>query len=159
MRGAAIICIMTQINKQPAAPLRTRSRAGPRPAQPQKRRADAPPTPRLALNCCRPIDQWLVPRIFKALGDPTRTTLLACLAKCGRPCSVSEVAQCCSVDFSVVSRHLALLAECDILEADKQGRTVLYRVRYRELSRILRSLADAIDECCPDNSGGCCVSR
>src|SRR5215510_13284359 len=106
-----------------------------------------PASPREAAACCSPIDDRLDPDLFKALCDPTRLKLLACLAKCGRPCSVSEVAQCCSVDMSVVSRHLSLLADAGILQADKQSRTMFYRVDYAHLSRTLREVANAIDEC------------
>jgi len=91
--------------------------------------------------------------MFKAFSDQTRVSLIACIAKCGRGCSVGEVAECCSVDYSVVSRHLALLARAGVLESMKEGRTVYYRVRYAELCRSLRSLADALDECCPEARG------
>lgn len=152
-RRVSNICMMTQINKQEdASPPMRRGK----PTSERNPSEQTPPSPKLALACCWPIDQLLAPRLFKALGDPTRATLLACLAKCGRACSVGEVAECCSVDFSVVSRHLALLAQCGILEADKKGRTVFYRVCYRELSGALRALADAIDECCPGDGEGCC---
>ncbi|MBC7772773.1 MAG: winged helix-turn-helix transcriptional regulator [Pyrinomonadaceae bacterium] len=114
-----------------------------------------PSTPKRAAACCRPIDKLLNPELFKALCDPTRVSLISCIAKCGRGCSVGEVAQCCSVDFSVVSRHLSLLAKAGVLEAQKQGRTVFYRVRYTELCQSLRLLADAIEDCCPD-AAGCC---
>jgi len=126
----------------------------------QVRKKKRPASPKLAAACCSPIDDLLDPDLFKAISDPTRVTLLACLAKCGRPCSVGEVAECCSVDFSVVSRHLALLARSGVLEATKEGRTVHYRVRYAELSASLRALADAIDACSPDihgvHRGTCC---
>ncbi len=120
--------------------------------------ARTPATPRQAAACCRPIDDLLDVDLFKALADPTRAALLACVAKCGRACAVGEVAECCAVDLSVVSRHLALLARAGVLEATKEGRTVHYRVRFAELSRGLRDLADAIDECCPQGGGarGCC---
>jgi ArsR family transcriptional regulator len=106
-------------------------------------------TPKQAIACCRPIDTMLEPDLFKTLADPTRVSLLACLAKTGRPCSVTEVAGCCSVDLSVVSRHLALLERSGVLASVKQGRTVFYSVRYRELGQKLRALADAIEDCCP----------
>jgi ArsR family transcriptional regulator len=122
----------------------------------QRRTRRSPATPRQAAACCRPIDTLLDPGLFKALSDPTRVGLLACLAKCGRPCSVGEVAECCSVDFSVVSRHLAALEDAGALASEKKGRTVFYRVRFVELSGALRALADAIDQCCPDQS--CCKS-
>lgn len=119
-------------------------------------RTRRPASPKQAAACCRPIDGLLDAALFKALSDPTRVSLLACLAKCGRACSVGEVAECCSVDLSVVSRHLAALADAGVLEAEKKGRTVFYRVRFRELSGALRALSGAIEECCPDQS---CCSR
>lgn len=111
-----------------------------------------PTSPATAAACRRRIDRLLDPELFKALADPTRATLLACLAKCGRACAVTEVAECCSVDLSVVSRHLAQLARAGVVEAEREGRAVLYRVRYGGLSKTLRELADAIDECCPEGA-------
>jgi DNA-binding transcriptional ArsR family regulator len=113
-----------------------------------------PATPKQAAARCGPLDRLLDPELFKAFCDPTRASLIACIAKCGRGCSVGEVAECCSVDLSVVSRHLALLARAGVLEATKEGRTVFYRVRYDELCQTLRALADALEGCCPQ-TGGC----
>lgn len=104
-----------------------------------------PLTPKLAESCCGPIDDLLEPEFFKGLCDPTRLKLLGCMAKCGRGCSVSEVAECCSVDFSVVSRHLALLKRSGIVESAKEGRVVRYTVKYAHLVERLRSLADAVE--------------
>ncbi|MBX3379385.1 MAG: winged helix-turn-helix transcriptional regulator [Phycisphaeraceae bacterium] len=119
-----------------------------------------PRSPKAAAVLRRPIDQHLSADLFKALSDPTRLRLLACLAKCSRPCSVSEIAECCSVDLSVVSRHLALLERAGVVDASKQGRVVSYTVRYAHVSGMLRALADALDLCCPAScapkKGGCC---
>ena len=121
-------------------------------------------TPKQAAKCCAPVDELLDPEFFKSLCDPTRLKLLACLAKCGRACSVTEVAECCSVDFSVVSRHLAILEKAGVLESAKEGRTVFYEVRYEWLAETLHALADAIAGCCPNGQGGarkgeCCAKR
>jgi len=118
-------------------------------------------TPKLAAGCRGPIDDLLDAELFKGLSDATRLNLLACLSKCGRACSVSEVAECCSVDFSVVSRHLALLERAGIVESAKEGRTVFYTVKYGELSAKLRGVADAIESYGPawkrgKGNGGCC---
>lgn len=125
-----------------------------------RRGARRPGTPREAAGCVRPVDEWLDAGVFRALGEPTRALLFACIAKCGRACSVGEVAGCCAVDLSVVSRHLALMAAAGVLEAKKEGRTVRYGVRYGALCGALRSLADAIEECgagCGEAcAGGCC---
>lgn len=138
--GGHYTCMMTQLRKQ------------------------QPTSPKQASTCCSPIDDLLNPDLFKALCDRTRVRLLACLAKCGRGCSVSEVAECCSVDFSVVSRHLQLLERAGVLESTRAGRTVIYSVRYADLCRTLRALADAVEECCPADeaagcTGGCCGNR
>ncbi len=110
----------------------------------------------------------LDPELFKALSDPTRLKLLACVLKCCRGCSVTEVAACCSVDFSVVARHLSVLARAGLLSATKDGRTVWYAPQGNALAERFRRLADAIDEwtpaqCCnpstkPKRTGprGCC---
>jgi len=116
-------------------------------------RKSRPRTARQAAACCRPIDQLLNPELFKALCDPTRAALLAVLAKCGRPCSVGEVAECCSVDLSVVSRHLRTLNRAGVLDAKKTGRTVFYCVQFGDLCGALRSLADAVQECCAPSRG------
>ncbi len=87
--------------------------------------------------------------LFKALGEPTRLKLLSCLAKCARPCSVTELTECCAVDFSVVSRHLGVLEKAGVLTATKEGRTVYYAVRYQHLTDAFRSLAKAIEGCRP----------
>lgn len=117
--------------------------------------ARPPRSPRHAARVKRPIDAAFSADLFKALGDPTRLALLACLAKCARPCTVSEVAACCSVDLSVVSRHLALLARAGVLASEKQAKTVYYTVRYADLAASLRAMADAIDACIA-HSPSCC---
>jgi DNA-binding transcriptional ArsR family regulator len=126
----------------------------------QPRNNRSPATPKQAARCSGPLDRRLDPSLFAALSDPTRVALVACIAKCGRACSVGEVAECCSVDLSVVSRHLALLARAGVLEVSRQGRAVLYRVRYAELCGGLRALADAFEACCPAGGKGgrrgCC---
>ncbi len=110
-------------------------------------RKHRPTSPRQAARRKAPIDNLLRPALFGALGDATRARLIACLAKCARAASVGEVAQCCSVDLSVVSRHLKHLEREGVLEVTRRGRTVLYGVRYAELAASLRALAGALEEC------------
>lgn len=125
-------------------------------------RKNPPRTPRHAAARAGPIDAGLDPALFKALADPTRVRLLGCLAKCARACTVTEIAECCDVDFSVVSRHLQLLDRAGIVASARAGRSVSYAVRYRDLSLALRRLADALDACIPAASrhtctGACCA--
>ncbi len=108
-------------------------------------------------SCCAGLSQWLKPAFFKALADPNRASILEFLAQDGSERSVSEVARCCPVDLSVVSRHLGVLRNAGIVEAEKRGKEVIYRLRVAELISMLRGLADALEECCPD--GTCVVNE
>ncbi len=116
-----------------------------------------PSTPRQAGRRKGKIDTLLDPELFRALSDPTRVRLLACMIKCGRGCTVTEVAECCDVDFSVVSRHLALLASAGVLDSDKAGRSVTYTVRATQVAAKLRALAESMERSCSGEAcDGCC---
>ncbi|MFC1609635.1 ArsR/SmtB family transcription factor [Myxococcota bacterium] len=99
--------------------------------------------------CCEPLDTLMSPEFFKALSDPNRVAILIRLAQSCSSQTVSEVAGCCPIDISVVSRHLALLKRTGILDAQRTGKEVRYSVRFDVLAATLRNIADAIEACCP----------
>ncbi len=113
-----------------------------------------PPSPKQAIRRRARLDRLLDPELLKALAEPTRARLLSCLLKCGRPCSVTEVAACCSIDFSMVARHLAIMARAGLLASEKRGRTVWYSADAEALAARFRDLAEAISELAPEQ--GCC---
>ena len=90
--------------------------------------------------------------LFKALADPSRAAILSSLASAGRPLRVTEVGTCCPQDLSVVSRHLTILREAGVVESERKGREVWYRLATGGLVRYLRDLADAFESCCPTAS-------
>ena len=99
-------------------------------------------------SCCSDIESLFPTGFFKALGDRNRIALMARLASCCDSKTVSELSECCPTDLSVVSRHLGTLREAGIVESEKRGREVFYRLRYDALAKSLRQMADAIEECC-----------
>lgn len=111
-------------------------------------------SPKQAIRRRARLDQVLDVNLLKAIGEPTRARLLSCLLKCARPCSVTEVAECCSIDFSMVARHLATMSRAGLLSSQKTGRTVWYAADAPSLAARFRDLADAIDELVPQD--GCC---
>lgn len=121
-----------------------------------------PRTPRAAARRRAPIDNALDPDLHRALSDPTRCRLLACLAKCGRGCAVGELGECCEVDLSVVSRHLKILERAGVVASRREGRIVRCRLLSDELASSMRALADAL-EACPQvedcSEGGCAGGR
>jgi DNA-binding transcriptional ArsR family regulator len=97
--------------------------------------------------CCS-LEGLIDPALFRALGDPNRVALLVRLSQRNQPTRVTEAADCCPVDLSVVSRHLAVLRDAGVIRAAKLGREVHYTVS-PDLAGSLRALADALDACCP----------
>lgn len=112
---------------------------------------------RLAEGCCPSLGELLSTRFFKALCDPNRVGILSQLATAGQPTKVGEIAACCTTDLSVVSRHLKQLYDAGILTAERNGREVRYAVRFGEVARTLRAIADAIEACCPPDQPSCCA--
>ena len=105
--------------------------------------------PTTTAPCCNPSD-FPDAELFRALGDDNRLTILAGLASCcGGSMTVGEVAKDVPKDLSVVSRHLSTLRDVGVVRAERRGKEVHYFCCYEELVRTLRSLADAIEACCP----------
>ena len=50
----------------------------------------------------------------------------------------------------MVSRHLAILRDADILIARKQGKEVCYSLNTHNLITTLRAIADTFEACCPE---------
>ena len=66
-------------------------------------------------------------RIVKALAHPTRLFLVDELTR-GERC-VCELAQRVGADISTVSKHLAVLRAAGVVEDEKRGSQVYYRLR------------------------------
>jgi len=68
-------------------------------------------------------------RIIRALAHPTRLFILAELARGER--NVSELTGMVGLEMATVSRHLSLLRSAGLLQHEKRGARVFYRVRAR----------------------------
>jgi DNA-binding transcriptional ArsR family regulator len=64
---------------------------------------------------------------FAALGDPVRRDLVARLA--GGPARVVDLAADHAISRPAISRHLRVLAEAGIVDAEDRGRERHYRLR------------------------------
>ena len=104
---------------------------------------------------CSGLQRLLSPKLFKALSDPSRLSLLARLAEQGQACNVGQIARGAGIDMSVVSRHLAILRDAGVIRCEKRGKEVWCVVETAGVVKILRELADALESCCPD---GLCVT-
>jgi len=66
-------------------------------------------------------------RVLKALGHPTRLFIVEELGG-GERC-VCQFVEKIGADFSTVSRHLSILRQAGIVEDEKRGLQVFYRLR------------------------------
>lgn len=105
--------------------------------------------------CCPGIEDLFEPQFFKALGDPNRIAILVTLARAQKECTVTEVSPCCSIDFSVVSRHLGILRDAGIVQSERRGKNVFYRARITEIAKRLKTISDLLFEAATQG-GTCC---
>lgn len=75
---------------------------------------------------------------FKALGDPTRLRILAVLADATR--CVCEIQEVVDVPGNLLSHHLKVLREAGLIEGERRGRWIDYRLVDGALDRLRRAL-------------------
>ena len=109
----------------------------------------APKTKRPAgERCCEPVVYPDVERdhavrmaaVAKALGDPVRLQLVDVLRKHAGKVCVCELVPLFDLSQPTVSHHLKVLTDAGLVEGDKRGRWVWYRVvpaRLAELRDVL----------------------
>lgn len=74
-------------------------------------------------------------KVIKALAHPTRLFLVDELSRAGERC-VCELTEMVGADMSTVSRHLAQLKEAGLIEDEKRGAMVFYRLRVQCLTKF-----------------------
>ena len=79
--------------------------------------------------------------IFSALSDPTRLRVYQSLIESDAPLTVTELSERVGVATNLVSHHLQCLKNCQLVEAEKEGRKRYYDVSRSEGAEML-SLAD-----------------
>jgi DNA-binding transcriptional ArsR family regulator len=85
-------------------------------------------------------------KLFKALSDPNRMAILSRLCDCKPESNVGTISSCCEVDLSVVSRHLNILKQAGIINAEKRGKEVFYSLNTKELVHTLRAIANYLEK-------------
>jgi DNA-binding transcriptional ArsR family regulator len=79
-------------------------------------------------------------KVFKALSDPTRRRVLQLLR--ARPMTAGELAEHFSLSKPTMSAHFAVLREADLIDGEKEGTTITYRLRLTVLEDALLGFAD-----------------
>lgn len=80
--------------------------------------------------------------VFKALADPTRRRVLQLLRR--GPMSAGELAEQFDVSKPTMSAHFAVLREASLIESERDGRTIIYRLRMSVLEEALLAFAQTV---------------
>jgi DNA-binding transcriptional ArsR family regulator len=80
--------------------------------------------------------------IFKALSDPTRRHVLQLLRK--KPMTAGELAEHFTIAKPTLSAHFAILREANLIEPQKNGTTITYRLKLSVLEDALLAFAETV---------------
>jgi DNA-binding transcriptional ArsR family regulator len=83
-----------------------------------------------------------VNKVFKALSDPTRRRVLQLLR--ARPMSAGELSDHFPVSKPTMSAHFAVLQEAGLIDAERSGRTITYRLVMSVLEEALLGFAQTL---------------
>ncbi|MBN2291606.1 MAG: winged helix-turn-helix transcriptional regulator [Pirellulales bacterium] len=82
--------------------------------------------------------------MLKALAHPTRLLIVDELGEAGERC-VCELTELVGADMSTVSRHLAQLRNAGIVEDERRGAKIFYKLRFPCLGKLFECLSKSCD--------------
>jgi DNA-binding transcriptional ArsR family regulator len=82
-----------------------------------------------------------MPEIYKALADPTRRRILELLRE--KEMSAGEIAEHFKISKPTLSGHFAVLRAAGLVETERSGTTITYRLNITVLEEALMALFDA----------------
>ncbi len=72
--------------------------------------------------------------IFQAIADPTRRAILGLLAF--QAMTPNAIAEHFNTSRQAVSKHIQILAECDVLSQQQQGREIYYHFNAEKMKEV-----------------------
>ena len=72
--------------------------------------------------------------IFQAIADPTRRAILALIAM--QALTPNAMAEKFDMSRQAVSKHLRILAECELVKQEFQGREIYYSLEIEKMKEI-----------------------
>ena len=77
--------------------------------------------------------------VLRALAHPLRLQMLALIDKHGSA-MVHEIYQTLEIEQSITSQHLRILREAGLVEHEREGKFIRYRLDYAALARVQEEL-------------------
>lgn len=82
--------------------------------------------------------------LMKALADPTRLTMVASLVKADAPICICDFTAGLELSQPTISHHMAKLKEAGLVDSEKRGIWVYYRIRDKLPTATRRLLSQLI---------------
>jgi DNA-binding transcriptional ArsR family regulator len=72
--------------------------------------------------------------IFQAIADPTRRAIIALIAM--QAMTPNAIAEHFDTSRQAVSKHLRILAECEVVRQEQKGREIYYQLEISKMKEI-----------------------
>ena len=72
--------------------------------------------------------------VFQAIADPTRRAIIALIAL--QAMTPNAIAEHFDTSRQAVSKHLRILAECDVVKQEQRGREIYYSLEIEKMKEI-----------------------
>ncbi|ANW95789.1 ArsR family transcriptional regulator [Wenyingzhuangia fucanilytica] len=72
--------------------------------------------------------------IFQAISDPTRRAILVLLTS--QSMTAGAIAENFDAARPTISKHIQILNECDLVDANQQGREIYYELKVEKMKEI-----------------------
>lgn len=89
--------------------------------------------------------------VCKAVNDPKRIQILYALSD--QPLNVTTLAALLDTPQSTVSRHLSVLRQSALVETERDGTTIVYKLAHPRLIEVLDMMRDILRESLERQSG------
>jgi DNA-binding transcriptional ArsR family regulator len=72
--------------------------------------------------------------VFQAIADPTRRAILTLLA--AQALTPGAIADNFPSARQTISRHIQILAECELLQSEQNGREIYYHINAKKMTEV-----------------------
>ena len=80
----------------------------------------------------------MVHDVYSAVGNEVRAKLLLCLSRSSK--NVTQMIHMCGLSQSAVSQHLRKLKAAGLVSTKKDGKEILYSIKYKRTTEVVRLL-------------------
>ena len=84
-----------------------------------------------------------ISEVLKALAHPVRLCIAKGLLEKGE-CNVSHMQSCLEMPQSTVSQHIQKLKSAGIIEGDRNGLEIIYKIKDEKIKKIITAIINSI---------------